>query len=382
MQPGKPSQLIKKCSMEKFKLNIAILGTRGIPNRYGGFEACAEQLALGLTDMGHKVAVYCIHDHPVKDRSWNGIQRILKHNPENILGSSGQFIYDLRCNLDSRKRDFDLILHLGYTSDSIWYKIWPRKSIHFVNMDGMEWKREKYGNLTKRFLKWAERLATLRAHTLIADNPAIEEYMAAKYKLPIHFIPYGAFIPAEYSHNILNSLGLTPHAYDLMVARMEPENHIADAIEAKLKNDDNYPLVIISNRNKYASVLEQKFGSQEKIIFAGPVYEPDLVQSLRHFSRYYIHGHSVGGTNPSLLEAMACGCKIIAHQNPFNQAVLGRDASYFSTKDNLAELLAANPGEEEESGAQVNIHKIKDVYNWEKVTHDYEKLFRHAIKHT
>ena len=151
--------------MEKDKLSIAILGTRGIPNRYGGFEACAEQLALGLTRLGHQVVVYCVHDHPVKDESWNDVHRILKHNPEKMLGSFGQFIYDLRCNLDSRKRDFDLILHLGYTSDSIWNKFWPGKSIHLVNMDGMEWQREKYGNLTKRFLKWAERLATLRANT-------------------------------------------------------------------------------------------------------------------------------------------------------------------------------------------------------------------------
>jgi glycosyltransferase involved in cell wall biosynthesis len=366
--------------MDELKLNIAILGTRGIPNRYGGFEACAEQLATRLTKMGHGVAVYCGHDHEVQASTWKGVKRILKKNPEKLLGSFGQFIYDLYCNLDARKRDFDVILHLGYTSDSIWYRFWTGKSIHLVNMDGMEWKREKYGSLTKRFLRWAESLATLRADALVADNPAIEAYLAEKYTRPVHMIPYGAIIPGSFSQDILREKNLRPHEYDLMVARMEPENNIREAIEAKLISGDDNPLVITANRNKYASSLQKIYGAKEDIIFTGPVYEAKDIQSLRHYSRYYIHGHSAGGTNPSLLEAMACGCNIIAHHNVYNEAVLGNNATYFYSKEELARQLSYGPAEEEQSRIQLNINKIRDVYSWERVTRDYEKLMQHAIK--
>ena len=163
---------------------------------------------------------------------------------------------------------------------------------------------------------------------------------------------------------------------------MEPENHIVDAIEAKQMSKDNYPLVIVGNRNKYASSIQKEFESSGNILFTGPIYEQESINSLRHFSRYYIHGHSVGGTNPSLLEAMACGCNIIAHQNPYNKAVLGGDARYFNTKETLAEYLSTDPDEKEESHKGMNIQKIKDVYNWGSVTHDYEKLFQYAVRNT
>jgi len=366
--------------MDSLKMHIAILGTRGIPNRYGGFEACAEQLAIRLTEMGHKVSVYCSHDHEVNDENWKNVRRILKHNPEALIGSFGQFYYDLVCNLDSRKRNFDIILHLGYTSDSVWFRLWPAKKKHLVNMDGMEWKRDKYGFLTRCFLKWAERMATLRASCLIADNPAIEEYLSAKYQEPIVMIPYGALIPESFSKHFLNDFNLSTYAYDLMVARMEPENNISMAIEAKLLSEDKYPLVIIGNRNKYSSLLQKQYDSTDRIVFAGPVYEQEKLKSLRHYSRFYIHGHSAGGTNPSLLEAMACECNIISHLNAFNHAVLGNHARYFNSREQLSTLLSSKPTDEENSWKKLNIHKIKHVYNWEKVANDYEKLMQHAIK--
>src|SRR5210317_2047077 len=158
-------------------LSIAILGTRGVPNRYGGFEACAEKLGLYLVSAGHEVSIYCGNDHPVKEADWQGIKRIMIRNPENRWGSFGQFIYDLYCNLHSRKQDFDIVLHLGYTSDSIWHFLWTKKSIHVVNMDGLEWKRQKYGRLTKRFLRYAENLAGKHANILVADNQEIERLL-------------------------------------------------------------------------------------------------------------------------------------------------------------------------------------------------------------
>lgn len=366
--------------MESHKMNIAILGTRGIPNRYGGFETCAEQLAQRLAEKGHSVAVYCGHDHAVQEEYWKNVRRIMKRNPEKILGSFGQFIYDLNCNLDSRKKDFDLILHLGYTSDSIWFCLWPSRKKHLVNMDGIEWKRGKYSLLTRRFLKWAERLATLRADFLIADNPAIDEYLKGKYDAPVVMIPYGALIPDHFPKQILDDYTLSPNSYDLMVARMEPENNIIMAIEAKLHSGDENPLVITGNRNKYSAELQKKYGTLANVIFTGPVYEQAYLQSLRHFARYYIHGHSAGGTNPSLLEAMACECSIVSHRNAYNRAVLGDHARYFGSMEELGTLLSSDPSEKDQEWKQLNVAKIKQVYNWENVTIEYEKLMQHAIK--
>ena len=121
------------------KLRIAILGTRGIPNHYGGFEQFAEYLSSGLVQRGHEVYVYNSSQHPYTEKEWNGVQIIHCADPEHKLGTFGQFIYDLNCINDSRKRDFDILLHLGYTSDSIWHWRWPQKTVNMVNVDGMEW---------------------------------------------------------------------------------------------------------------------------------------------------------------------------------------------------------------------------------------------------
>lgn len=363
--------------MQDKPLNIGILGTRGIPNRYGGFETCAEQIGQRLVSMGHKVSVYCPGDHPLKDKQWNGIDRIIKKNPEALLGSFGQFIYDFFCNRDSRKRNFDIVLHLGYTSDSVWNRFWTSKSRHIVNMDGMEWKREKYHPLVRRFLKKAEGMAVKRASCLIADNEAIGAYLREKYKHKVHMIPYGAIVPPKADERLL-SKGLEAGGYDLMVARMEPENNIETAIKAKLMLNDNLPLLIIGNLNKYKLKLQRQFATPKRIIFHEPVYDFKVLSSIRQLSRYYIHGHSAGGTNPSLLEAMASECNIIAHHNPYNQAVLKDRAFYFSSSEELAEQLSKHPSNNFVSWKKENMNMVMNKYNWDIVSKDYEEIFRNV----
>jgi len=365
--------------MSKRNLSIAILGSRGIPNRYGGFEACAEKLALLLVKDGHKVAVYCAGDHAVKETEWNGIERIMIENPEKQLGTLGQFVYDLNCNLHSRKQNYDIILHLGYTSDSVWFRLWTKRSIHMVNMDGMEWMRHKYGQFTKKFLKRAERWATLRAHTLIADNPEIERYLNENYFNAIVHIAYGAEIPTSYNEVDLEPFNLKAGKYDLIVARMEPENNIKEAIKAKIKSKSDIPLVIIGNENNYKKELKKTFFGWEIIRFLEPVYEASRLNSIRHFARYYVHGHSVGGTNPSLLEAMACECNILAHNNPFNKTILEEHGRYFSGINDLSEIFLNHPEPEFVKWKEISIKNIRNKYNWEAVTGEYEQLFRDAI---
>ncbi len=357
-------------------LSIAILGTRGIPNNYGGFEACAQHLANLLVDKGHAVSVYCAHDHPYKENVWHNVELIHKYNPENIIGTAGQFVYDFICNIDTKKRNFDIVLHLGYTSDSVAYKFWASQSKHITNMDGMEWQRSKYSTFIKKFLKKAEALATKRSDVLVADSPAIKEYLDSNYKSDVRYIAYGSEISESYNKSYLQDYNLIAFEYDLVVARLEPENNIEMMIQAKLISKDSYPLIIIGNANKFLQYLKTKYVHNHEIIFLPAIYNSDKLNSIRHYSRYYLHGHSVGGTNPSLLEAMACECRILAHNNTFNSFVLDENSAFFSEADGLANLLEC-PYRELVSDDVVllNLNRVKQNYNWDFITSQYENLF-------
>ena len=126
------------------QIKIGILGTRGIPNAYGGFEQFAQYLAAGLVKMGHSVTVYNSSTHPFRESNWEGVEIVHCYDPENKIGTAGQFVYDYNCIRDAAKRNFDILLQLGYTSSSVWHRYWPKNAVNIVNMDGLEWKRTKY----------------------------------------------------------------------------------------------------------------------------------------------------------------------------------------------------------------------------------------------
>jgi len=167
--------------IEQIVMKIAILGTRGVPNYYGGFEQFAEFFSVYLVEQGHEVYVYNSHNHPYQEKTFHGVNIIHQKDPEHKMGTFGQFIYDYNCILDSKKRDFDIILQLGYTSNSIWFFLLPKKPIIITNMDGLEWKRTKYSRPVKQFLKFAERLAAVNSDYLISDSLGIKKYLAEKY---------------------------------------------------------------------------------------------------------------------------------------------------------------------------------------------------------
>ena len=360
-------------------MNIGILGTRGIPNHYGGFEQFAQYLAKGLVEKGHIVFVYNSSTHPYQESAWSGIQIIHCTDPEHRIGTAGQFIYDYNCLQDARKRDFDILLQLGYTSSSVWYRYWPKKAINIVNMDGLEWKRAKYNKLTQKFLQWAEGLAARHGDVLIADSTGIKDYIQEKYQKEAMYIPYGADIPESFSDSYLTDFNLQANQYYLLMARMEPENNIELVIHGYLESGHHYPLIIIGNmQNKYGQFLFRKYASAS-VRFPGGIYDYALINSLRHFSALYFHGHSVGGTNPSLLEAMACGCNIAAHDNEFNRAILIDDAFFFSTPQDIKNIINnLVAGVDIVDRKELNLEKIKKVYSWEKVINDYETIFLHA----
>jgi glycosyltransferase involved in cell wall biosynthesis len=412
------------------ELNIGILGTRGIPNHYGGFEQVASFLAKGLVDKGHKVSVYNPHDHPFGDAYWNGVRILRCYCPP--LGTTGQFIYDYNCLRDSEHRQFDVLLLLGYTSSSVWGRWYPKGPVILNNMDGLEWKRAKYPYAIRLFLKYAERLAVRYCDYTIADSTAIRDYLHWQYGVRARYIPYGAEVPSLPQKKYLKRWNLTPGSYCVLMARMEPENNLEMVLEGFRRAQAAGPgtqgsqaaghglqaagpgsqgsqaaghglqsagpgsqalrlLVIGDTANRYGKHLIEKFGNDPGIVFTGSLFDQQCLHSLRAHARLYFHGHSVGGTNPSLLEAMASGALIAAHDNPFNRAILGDDAYYFTDPAAVSSILqgleklpsrasatrvstVAHLTESEHQMMIANFDKIDAQYNWEKVINAYEKF--------
>jgi glycosyltransferase involved in cell wall biosynthesis len=361
-------------------MNIGIVGTRGIPNYYGGFEECAQQIGTRLAAKGHSVLVYNSHRHPFQQKTFEGVDIIHKYDPEHRIGTAGQFIYDLNCILDARWRKFDVILMLGYTSSSIWQRFLPDKAIVITNMDGLEWKRSKYSKRVQQFLKKAESWAAKGSHLLIADSLEIDKYLTAKFKNQVIFIPYGATKFKKPNPELLTKYGVEAGNYNLVVARLEPENNIETILGGIQKSkSQKLTLVIGNHETEYGEYLKNTY-RDSRIRFIKGVYKKESIHNLRYFSNVFFHGHSVGGTNPSLLEAMGCSCMISAHDNAFNREVLGEDATYFSDVNdvaNAADLLERN--DTQKAKIKANLIKIRDKYNWDLVADQYEIVMEQSL---
>ncbi len=359
------------------KLRIGILGTRGIPNYYGGFEYFAEHLSAGLVERGHEVFVYNAHDHPNKQQEWKGVHIVHCYNPENFLGSAGQFIYDLNCVLDARKREYDVLLFLGYTSSSVWGRLYPRKPVVVYNMDGLEWKRTKYSAPAQHFLLYAEKLAIRYSDFFVADSRYIQSYLSKKYQVCPGYIAYGADVFEQPDRRIPELYGLQEQQYNMLMARMEPENNIEMILDGFHQSASTHTFVVVGNTgNRFGHYLTKKFSGDPRIRFAGAIFNQEHINNLIYFSNLYFHGHSVGGTNPSLLEAMGSQALVVARDNPFNRAVLEDNAFYFNTaaevqyyadslrkNSSMRPMLLANTG------------KIREEYSWEKIIGEYETFF-------
>jgi glycosyltransferase involved in cell wall biosynthesis len=358
-------------------MKIGILGTRGIPNQYGGFEELAEKLSVYLHEKGHAVSVYCSHNHQNQSEHFKGVRRIMVNDPEHKLGTFGQFIYDLNAVIDARKREFDVLLQLGYTSSSVWTSLFPKKTHILTNMDGLEWKRSKYRKSVRRFLRKAEKWAVKGSDVLVSDSKGIQSYLLDKHGVNSRFIPYGAERLTNFKRSSLNSYELTDF-YDLVVARMEPENHIESILKAYHGRKETLVLVG-KTENSFARKMMSRYKTSN-IRWLGGVYEKDTLNNLRHFARIHFHGHSVGGTNPSLLEAMACSSLICAHNNPFNREVLGDNSLYFERAEDIAAILDRNDFESKrEQYVAANLQSIEKTYNWESVNRAYLELMTELL---
>ena len=368
-------------------MKIAFVSTRGIPNNYGGFEQFAEYISVGMAQRGHEVVVYSPKFHPYQESTYKGVRIKHIYSPETWMGSSvGSFFYDFASLRDAlKKEDFDIIYEAGYTSiipAYIWFNVKKRKRpIFTTNMDGLENKRSKFSPMVRRFLDWEEKMAVKYSHYLIADNMGIHDYYKEKYGKESKFLAYGADIHDDFKAEYLEEFGLKSEEYYILIARLEPENNIVMAIEGYLHSKENgrRPLIVVGKTNTpHGKELVEKYGNERNVEFVGGIYDFKKLDSVRHFSKAYFHGHSVGGTNPSLLEAMAAGCFIFAHDNIFNRAVLKENAFYYPSADKVTEYLNRIDTIAEGSKIQYtarNSEVIRNEYSWESLIDKHEKYF-------
>jgi glycosyltransferase involved in cell wall biosynthesis len=363
-------------------MHIAILGTRGIPNNYGGFEQFAQYLSLGLIERGFKVTVYNSHSHPYQESEWNGVEIVHCNNPEDKVGSVGQFVYDYNCIMDTRKKNYDIILQLGYTSSSVWGKLLPRhKSIVTTNMDGFEWQRTKFSKPVRKFIKFAEKLAVRNSDYLIADSIGMQQYLIKKYKKNPVYIPYGAEVFDDPDTKDVTTNGLEPYNYDMLVARLEPENSIETILDGVVQSESNRPFLVVGKHtSEYGQYLKKKFQDWSSIKFMGGIYDISKLNNLRYYSNVYFHGHTVGGTNPSLLEAMASHALVSANDNIFNRSILGEDGFYFNSSDDVARQIDKLSKTESDDMIENNTSKIAHQYSWPRIVDQYVEHFLFIAK--
>ncbi len=349
---------------------IAFTGSRGMPNRYGGYEEMVDHVGRGLADQGHRVWISTSSAHPDRDYHYPGIRRARHLDPESWMGSAGQFIYDWISLRALKPWQPDAHFALGTTSSGPWLRwaFWRGRSPLAVHMDGLEWMRGKYSPAVRAYLRRAEAWATHGAQVLVSDNPGISTHLQA-YQLSIEEIAYGVEAPTPLSPESLTQTleerGLTPGGYALLLCRLVPENNIDLALDALL---DEGPVAVLGHwSNAYAQTLLQLFGAHPNFIRLQANFDPLYTQALRQGCRLYVHGHSAGGTNPGLLQAMAAGCRISAHDNVFNRAVLGPKASYFTRPSDLVN--AWKNAEDLPTFTSESTH-----YSWPTVTQAYADL--------
>lgn len=363
---------------------VQILGTRGIPARHGGFETFAEKLALYLVSRHWEVTVYCQAEagSASKTERWQGIE--LVHIPA-PGGSLGTIVFDLRATWHAMGKD-GVALVLGYNTAifNVLLKIAGKKVI--TNMDGIEWKRKKWGSLAKAWFYANEHFGRIFSDVLVADHPAIKEHLERIptykkiFKRKVVTIPYGADLPLVESDELrwLAKYGVQK-PYCLLVARPEPENSILEIVEGFCRKQRNHYLVILGEYDRGNTYHKQVLAAaNQEVVFTGAIYDKQAISSLRKNAMFYIHGHTVGGTNPALVEALAAGMAVLAQNNPFNRWVAGDAAVYFDDANEASEHIDKLLSDEQmRTSMKKNANKrYSSEFRWESVLEAYEKVLQ------
>lgn len=355
-------------------MKIGLLGTRGIPNRYGGFEEFAEQVCKYWADCGYDVFVYCEDNESKEVFAYNKVYQVFIKTSK--LPGLSQFIYDYRCTKHALTQNLDVIYHAGYATSVFGNKIFKKglEGKLIYNMDGLEWKRSKFNRITRWLTKKLEKAAALSGAELVSDNKGIQDYLKSEYGVSSTLIEYGADI----INGEVQCIKRYPQVFDLVIARFEPENHIEEIITA-YENQGEATLVLVANTStKLYQQLSSRIEQARNIIFNGPIYDKKELAFLKTNCRFYIHGHSVGGTNPSLLEALAGGCHILIHDNEFNKDVVSIHAHCWSTRAELEFLLISKPKRLTEVENQLEYCSKR--FSWDKIAEKHLELFRRMRK--
>ncbi|RME00926.1 MAG: glycosyltransferase family 1 protein [Calditrichaeota bacterium] len=360
-------------------MKIAIMGIRGIPANYGGFETFAEELAPRLVKMGHDVTVYGRnHNIDYKGELYKGVRIVvlptIRHKYFDTVA------HTFLCVLDALKRRFDVILVCN-SANAIFTWI-PRMAGMPValNVDGLEWKRKKWNWLGRQYYKFSEWLATFLPTEIVTDARDIEKYYLDKYGKPSTYIPYGAPVDRVNTTEVLKKFGVEPRKYILYVSRFEPENNPHLVVKAFEKTRTDMKLVMVGDAPYNSEFIRNLRKTRDpRIIFTGYVFGKGYREFQSH-AYLYIQATEVGGTHPALLEGMGHGNCVLANDVPEHREVLA-DAGYFFDAQKEGDLtekiqyLVDHP-EKVKRARRLARERIEQHYTWERIAEAYEKLFQ------
>jgi glycosyltransferase involved in cell wall biosynthesis len=374
--------------LTKAGLRIAIIGSRGIPAGYGGFETFVQELAPRLVELGHDVTVYCRKGYTAGQvlNEYKGVRLI--HTPALRARTLEQLSHEFISIADSIPRKVDLYYFLGYRGAPFYVPIRLSKRIVIDNTDGLEWRRRKWSRLGRTYLRAAEWIVTrLGADELVSDAEAIRQYFLKTYKRDSRFITNGAYTldRSSMQKDVLEKYGVADGQYYIVACRIEPENNIDVIVREFIASGSQKELIIAGGMNYETPFWQQlqDMAKGSRVRFLGPVYGPGLIESLHLGAFGYLHGHEVGGTNPALLKAMGCGNLVVALDTEFNSENLVDTGRYFTKEPgSLAAQIQwadANSDQARALGEAARI-RIRDYHSWDSVADKHDAFFREVAR--
>ena len=321
-------------------MKIALIGTRGVPANYGGFETCAEEIAVALVAKGHEVTVYCRYGNaPGNPQTFKGVT--LRYAPTietKVLSTFSHAFFSIVGAL-FKSYDILMVFNAGNSPICLLPKLLCKKIA--INVDGLEWKRKKWGWMVKQYYQFAEFLSTKFANRIVSDSRVIQQYYQKRFKTESTFIAYGAHIETSEKPELLNEYGVKPMEYFFVGSRLEPENNADLTVKAFEGVKTDKKLLIAGGANYKSKFIEElKKTSDKRILFLGPVYKPGHMKELHCGAYAYVHGNEVGGTNPALLKAMGYGNCVLSYNGAYNAEVVGSSAVlYEKSVDDLRQKM-------------------------------------------
>lgn len=356
-------------------MRIALIGTRGVPARYGGFETCVAEVGKRLVKAGHDVVVYCrkVGGQP-QPAEYEGMK--LVHLPAVHTKSLETLSHTALSVAHVLRHPVDAAVVFNSANAPFLPLLRARGIPVATHVDGLEWKRAKWQGLGRAYYRLAESLAVRWSDALIADAQGIADYYDVEFGAPTELIAYGAPIIVDHRDEMLAALDLQPGQYHLVVARFEPENHVDVIVEGYRSSAAELPLVVVGSA-PYADEHTARIHAlgDERVRFTGGIWDQGLLDQLYANSRTYLHGHSVGGTNPSLLRAIGAGAATIAFDVNFNREVLAETGRYFSSAPEVRrelECAEADPDGTHRRGRRAQ--QVACRYDWDEVAPAYERL--------